>query len=465
MDKAALEEQLQEITYARDDGRLHELIQSLSVDDRQQYKTELGEAFLDIYAIWFYDFDCGKVETNEGPDPFFSYLLELLADAERVDPSRIYNEQRAFCYQAMAGLKTNPDEQLSYIEKAAQEIGEALNAQPDSCGLNNQLVSILLDKIKFRNVYSDDEFVVVLGYFEQGLSNYSSSNQLNLIYKCFDILQLSFPRNRYWHGVFLEKVNTVLRERAENDPLIYLEWVNELKRIVENYEGIPPAYAQELARQSAQLLTPLTNFETANPETLNKLGTAFSKTADKLSEQESIAEALTYYNVAVEYFTKAQDINPAAWTYPVYATNALKAMAVLYAGHNKVAVIALFEKGRYIFSKLYEPEKDFTANLYWGEFLIEYARLAHDFQSPAILQEAEERFLIAQGLGLKYYDHPYLGRAKVALKLGDPERCLAILQECKAVFSELYTTYSLSKVIEDEDFAALKQEIIVIDNS
>jgi len=70
MDKAALEEQLQEITNARDDDRLHELVESLSADDRQLYKRELADAYLDIYAVWHYDYMCDKVTTMEGPDGF-----------------------------------------------------------------------------------------------------------------------------------------------------------------------------------------------------------------------------------------------------------------------------------------------------------------------------------------------------------------------------------------------------------
>jgi tetratricopeptide (TPR) repeat protein len=466
MDKATLKKQLREITIARDDSRLHELVKNLSADDLQQYKKQLAEAFLDIYSEWQYDFMCDKVVMNEGVDSFFSYLLELLAEADKIDPAHINYEQRAFCYQTLAEGKNNQEEQLRYIEKAAQEIQEALKTQSDSSELNDQFVNILLNKIKISDQYKDEEFAVALTYFERALLSYTSSNQLNLVFKCFDILDMTFPRNQYWHGVFLDKLNAVLHVRAEKDLLIYLEWVNALKRIVENYDSISPDYAQDLTKQSVNLLNRLTNFETANQETLNKLGAAFSKTAEKLSKVGAIAEALDHYEVAVKYFIKAQDINPAAWTYPVYATNALKAMAAIFhAQHNKTTVIALFERGQNIFLKIHEPEKDFTANIYWGEFLIDYARLAHDFDSLAILKKAEEKLLIAQELGQRFYDHPYIALAKVALKLGDREKCLAILKECKAVFSHEYAIYSLNKVIEDEDFALVKLEIIAIHNN
>jgi hypothetical protein len=301
---------------------------------------------------------------------------------------------------------------------------------------------------------------VALEYFERGLLNYKSPNQLNLIYNCLEVRNMSFPRNHYWYGVYWDKLNTVLHKKAEKDPLIYLDWVTELKRIIENYGPNAPTYGLDVTQESVDILKRLTNFESDNPEKLNDLGHAFAKTAGALGKTGSTAEALDHYEMAVKYFTMAQDINPAAWTYTVYATNALMAMAAIYHTKNdKATVLALFERGQNIFLKVYKPEEDFTVNIYWGEFLIEYARLVYDFDSPAILQQAEEKVLIAQELGRNGYDHPYIARAKVALKLGDKEKCLAILSECKRVFSHAHATYSLSKVTEDDDFASLKHEI------
>src|SRR5262245_48126914 len=122
MDKEALEEQLVEISNARDDGRLDDLVKSLSADDRQRYKSELADAYLDIYAVWHYDYMCDKVTTSEGPDSFLAYLLELIDKADKINPSHINNQQRAYCYESWADLKDNPEEKLAILEKAEQEI-------------------------------------------------------------------------------------------------------------------------------------------------------------------------------------------------------------------------------------------------------------------------------------------------------------------------------------------------------
>jgi hypothetical protein len=464
MDKDALDQALQEIARDLDETRLDELVKSLSPAEVQLYKTELTDAWLGIYEIWYYEFSCGKVTMEGWPDSFFSSQLYLLAEAEKISAPKIYHEERACCYQDWAKLKDTPGEQLFYIEKAIAELSTALQAELANSDLYHRMVSVLLDKIKINNQFTDDEFDLVLGYFDRALGLFTGDGVSSLLYYCFVILDLPFAKNQDWHTRFMNKLTAALQEAAEYDALIYLEWSHQLGRMLDfSFENIPPAYAQGLTKQSIDLLKPLTNFETDDPDNLNKLGAAFEKAAKKLSDQDPQA-ALRHYEVSLAYFVQAQDINPAAWTYTVYATNVLAAMAVIYhRQYDDEAVISMFEKGKFIFSKMIYQETDFTINLNWGRFLIEYARLAYAFDAPDILEEADEKLLIAQEQGQHYYDQPFIARAKVALKLGDRDKCLSILRECKAIFSQ-YHSYSLSKVLEDEDFAAIKQEITALDN-
>ncbi|MVT11332.1 hypothetical protein [Chitinophaga tropicalis] len=459
MDRAAFETQLREITAGLDEIKLAAFVKSLQPHNIEQYKTELANAWLELFSVWYFDFTCGKVIMEEGPDPFFSSLLDMLTAAEEINPSRIYYEGKADCYQALAELKSNQDEQLSYIEKAAQQVLKALEDQPDSFELNSKLVNILLDKIKINHQFTDDEFTIVLAYFERALSNYTSPFHLTLIYDSFSILGLPFPKSQYWHTVFIEKLASVLHPSAEKDPFIYLQWSNELTRIADRkYDYISSVCRQEITTQVITLLSALVNIETGNAEELNQLGTAFSKAASQLNDG-----ALPYYEVALKYFMKGQDINPATWTFPVYATNVLKAMAVIYHGQqDQSKVIELFEKGKTIFSGMSEHELDYTINIYWGELLIEYARLAYNFNAPDIFKEAEEKLLLAKELGQGYYAGPYYGLAKLALKSGDRDKCLAILKECKTVFSEAYYQFPLDQVLADEDFKEIRTEILMM---
>jgi hypothetical protein len=97
--------------------------------------------------------------------------------------------------------------------------------------------------------------------------------------------------------------------------------------------------------------------------------------------------------------------------------------------------------------------------LYWGDFLIEYARLAYDFNAPDILQEAESKLITAKEKGRGFYSHPYLSLAKVALKTGDKQKCLDIIQECNKMFSTEYYNYDFAGVLNNEDFKEVWAEI------
>jgi hypothetical protein len=223
--------------------------------------------------------------------------------------------------------------------------------------------------------------------------------------------------------------------------------------------AIPTAYAAELNKRSIELLEALTDYATDDTWCLNQLGRAFEKAAQRMPV-DATAEKLRYYEIAITYFIKGQTINPAAWTFPVYATNVQMAMArMYYQENNQEKVIALFEAGKIAFSKTYAYEQGFTLMIYWGDFLIEYARLAYDFKAPDILKEAASKLLMAKEEGQGYYSHPYISLAKVALKTGDKQQCLDILQECKAMFTTPYAEYDFASVLKDEDFTEVWPEI------
>jgi hypothetical protein len=131
----------------------------------------------------------------------------------------------------------------------------------------------------------------------------------------------------------------------------------------------------------------------------------------------------------LKYFREGQQRNPADWTFPVYASQTLVAMANIYdPQHDAAKIVSLFETGNTIFANTYEHEKDFTLNLRWGEFLFEYARRAYHFHSPAILQQAASKLTLARTLGNNFYNQPFMMLAKVALKSGDRALCIGLLE-------------------------------------
>ncbi|SEW44258.1 hypothetical protein SAMN05428988_5730 [Chitinophaga sp. YR573] len=439
--KKDVNKQLKELRINQDLGGLDTLIQSLSTDDLRKYKTELVDTCLSMFAIWYSYLVCDKIR-EEDREGVTSDLLEILSSAEKIDPEKIHYEERAECYEYLSEIK---NEKLHYIQKAIDEYNNALRNQ-GSVELNARLAHALLTRMLINQQFTDDEFIAVLQLFQLAFTAYSESVFRSFFYACFQILHFPFDRKHYWHAQFFDQLTASLSNFVKKDPVIYLTWSDELKRMLDH--DISPAYADELNKRSIELLEPLTDYQTNDTSLLNSLGSAFDKAAQRME-----TGSLHYYQIALNYFIKGQSINPAAWTFPVYATNVQIAMARIYKQeHNQAKVIELFEAGKSIFLITYEYEKGLTLTLRWGEFLIEYARLAYNFDAPDLLKEAETRLLIAKELGENHYRTPYIALAKVALKTGDHQKCLDILRECKFVFTTQYYEYDFEDVLGDEDF-------------
>ncbi|WP_207512934.1 hypothetical protein [Longitalea luteola] len=206
------------------------------------------------------------------------------------------------------------------------------------------------------------------------------------------------------------------------------------------------------------LLKPLEGYYTEDAELLNRLGKAFADTAKRSAYNDL---RLTCYKAAVDFFTKGHKLQQAAWTFPVYATNALLGMAKIY--HEQGAyekLINTFEQGLQLFSQVYKHEEDFTLNLYWGDFLVAYSGLAYDYRSPSINRLAEERLQRSIALGNNYYSHPYLSLARLAIKSGDKGKCVKLLLQCRAAMrSGGYDAYDLGEALGDEDFREIWDQL------
>jgi tetratricopeptide (TPR) repeat protein len=454
MEQKEFNETLEKLTDKEDVAGIEVLVNSLSEEELELYKTELLEAYANIYSLWYYDLICGKI-SEKNQEGVVQELFDILTLAEKIDPENTHYRERAQCYEFLSELKGEETDKLLNIQKAIDEYSDALK-NSENILFNAPLANALLDKMLITQEFADDEFLKILELFELAFTTYSESVTSSFIHGCFRILNFPFNKNHYWHSRFLNKFNLALTRFTEEEPIIFLIWSDALVRVLEyqQYE-ISPEYAEELNDISIELLESITDYQTDNERLLNQLGFAFEKAAKRMKKGK-----LPYYNIALKYFTKGQTLAPATWTFPVYATNVLKAMAVIYhSQQNREKVIELFEEGRPLFSKVYEHEKDFTLNLYWGEYLIEYARLAYNFDAPEILEEATDKSLIAKELGRNYYNQPYTLLAKIALKTGDKDKCMEILKECKKVFSTEYYEYDMGQVLRDEDFREIWAEL------
>lgn len=454
MEENSLINQIEDLVSHEDLGGLDQLVQSLSAEDLQQYKTQLVDGCLEVFHIWNQDLVLEKI-SKEYEDGVISDLFAILLTLERIDAENNQHDLRAGLYEHIVDLKTDPEVKLQNIQHAINEYRIALKKDA-SAVMEVRLGRALLTEMEITRQFSKERIDTIFELFKSAFTTWSETVFYIFLHSSFRLLNFPCNDSNHWHLQFMRQMELSLDGFAQKDPFIYLTWSNELLRALpyEQY-AIPTDYAAELNKKANALLDNLKGYTTNDTRNLNDLGNAFERAAKRMPV-EATAEKLRYNEVAEKFYLKGHSINPAAWTFTVYATNAQMAMARIYHdAHNQEKVIALFEAGKIAFATTYEYDQGFTLTLYWGDFLIEYARLAYNFNAPDILQEAESKLLMAKEKGQGYYSHPFLSLAKIALKTGDKQKCLDILQECNKTFTTEYYNYDFAGVLSDEDFKDL----------
>lgn len=435
--------QLKELAERYDVEEMDTLVESLSSTQLEEYKEEIIGAYDMVYSYGVYDLDCDKVSN---PEDFIFYLLGIIDSIQRFFPDQHYYQERGYCYQNLADRAAAYEDKVRYIQEAIH----IYNIAPQTTDIQMSMVRALTDKMEITQQFTTEAFTELLYFFRPLLRDNSAIK--SLVHQCFRVRFLPFEQNHYWHKRLLKEFEGAMHELAEKNPLVYLDWAETYHYILfHDYPTIDEEYKTAMVTQTALLLQPLEGHYTEDPELLNRLGKAFADTAKRLNDHEL---KLAYYWISVEFFTKGHEQQPAAWTFPVYATNSLLGIAQLY--HEQGAyekLINTFEHGLQLFSQVYKHEEDFQLNIYWGDFLIAYTGLAYDYKSPSLNKQAEEKLRLSAILGRNYYSHPYISMARLAIKSGNKEKCVKLLFECRdAIHSTGYSAYDLGEALRDEDF-------------
>lgn len=439
--------QLNELAENYDAAAIETLVESLSPAQLQAYKPAVIEAYETVYSYGVYDLSCGKVSD---PEDFVFYLLDLLSAVQRFYPDVQYDDKRGYCYQELAVQVTTTEDKLRYIHEAIHYYSIA----PQSTMIQVAMTNALLDKMEITQQFTTEAFTELLYFFRPLLKDTSAVN--SLIHLCFRVRALPFEQHLYWFQRLLSEFESAMYALVTDHPLLLLDWAETYHYILfHDHPGIEPAYKAVMVAQTVTLLGPLAEHQTTDADMLNRLGKAFADTGKR-------ANSLEHYQQAVVFFTKGHEQQIAAWTFPVYATNALLAIAEIYHAQEAYdKMIGAFEQGLQLFSQVYKHEEDFQLNLYWGDFLLAYTRMAHNYQSVPINRLAEEKLRLAAVLGRDYYSQPYFSMARLAIKSGDPQKCVSILLECRdRIRANNFATYDLTAAINDDDFKAISDQLL-----
>lgn len=421
------------------------LVESLSLTEREENKQDIIDTYDMVYSYGMYDVDCNKIND---PEDFILFLLSILDSIQRFFPDQPYYEERGYCYQHLADHAVAYEDKVRYIQNAIH----IYDIAPQTTNIQMAMVRALTDKMEITKQFTTKAFTELLHFFRLVLNDTTFVSAL--IHQCFRVRSLPFEQNHYWHQRLLQEFEAVMHEQAGKNLLVYLDWAETYHYILFHDVHSPEIgseYTTAMVAQTATLLKPLEDYYTENAELLNRLGKAFADTAKRSTDNDL---SLEYYETSVDFFTKGHKQQPAAWTFPVYATNSLLDMAHIYHAQGDYGkLINTFEHGLELFSQVYKHEEDFQLNLYWGDFLLEYTGLAYDYKSPSINRMAEEKLQLSVVLGRNGYSHPYFSMARLAIKSGDKEKCVRLLLQCRdAIRSTGHDGYDLSAALSDEDF-------------
>jgi hypothetical protein len=440
-----LEERIENIMGERDAGGLIDLIHELDASQLIAHKDDLIDAGMGLFYEWLLDLQLEKID-RVYHEAAIASLFNLQEAIEKVAPEHPRHVMRAELHRQRCELKDVKEEKLVHLQHAIDEYQAGIKVAPTAEKLTG-LADMLLDKMEISQVHPAQDLTAILQLFQDAFVTWSDTVLGAFLHGSFRLLEFPFEERDSWYNKFLEHLENRLRQFATEDVYVYLEYSRRLLRALNDTSyNLSDAQKEALAMKVVSLLDGLKNYETDDVEQLNQLGQAFEKITLFINKDQR----LPYYEAALAYFKKEQSVRPASWTFPVYATNLLKAMAGLYE-HDHARMKMFFEEGRALFEITGKYDDGFTLTLYWGKFLIAYAKAVYNFEASEILKEAEEQALRAKELGNGYYDQPFHMLAKIALKRGDREWCMEVLRECKALFSTAYYEYDGRAVREDED--------------
>jgi len=433
-------------------------------------KQALAEAYLSIMFVYSMDYACGKIE---GEETVFD-MLKWIDKAEKLTPKEPFNAYRGSSYELLANQEKQPKEKKKYINKAIDQYENWIKKSPKEFKAYTELAEAILEKNIILKRYKPIDFEQIISLFsksvevelktletEKGYYLYDNSVAFtSFLFASYKIATLTFDQSLKTHQHFLTKFKRLAAGYLEKDSFYYYTWVRTLGRIVDynkyvtkhkNYRPLSKNTIIEIQKEIEDKLSHITSYISTDENKLCNLGHIFHNFAkDKKS--------LKYHTIALNYFLKAKVINPYTWTYPVYATNVLKNMALLHVekANIKEAQTA-FKTGKEIFeAAAVTVGEDFTLFNYYGKFLYAYAKHIEHFTNKSLLEETQQIMLVAKRLGKNFYDDPYIYLAKAALKLGNKHKCLQILEDCYHTFSNEYSNYDFKRVQKSKDFDELK---------
>lgn len=436
---------------------LDELLDTIVVSGTKEEKQACVEGYEAYIHQCYYDHACGKF--NE-LDEILS-LLTLVDHIHQLDASfEEYHFHKGCIFEMTSEEDTSKEEKLKWMEKSLYHFQQQSNLKSEVQVLL-AITRCMLEEGRINNDFNakkvDDVLNVFLEAFhlerKQANTNYyTNGNTISSILNvAYEFLFSPMVNGKELHEIILTSFKRETQKYVVTQPIIYYHWVDTLIRITERWKE--RSELGDIWGDIEKYASKITHLDSEQEGFLTTLGHLFTKIAKRKN-------SLLYFEISLNYFLKAIELNNTTWYNPHYASSVLKEIALIHiqGKREKEAQIA-FKEGREIFEKVYDYVDHFQFHLQYGEYLYEYAKYVERFENEEILLRGEIEFEKSKQLGKDFYTGPYYGLIKVALRLKQNAKAFDLLYLTGEVFSSEYHVHDFNEIITDDEFEEVQDEI------
>lgn len=348
---------------------LDEYFKKLKNKNNKKEKDILSEAYLQMFDIFHFDFECGKINDVKIIDEMYDFVKK----AEILTNKKYYSYYGNY-FRIMEEISESIEDKIKNIKNAVLffEKNYAYNDYTEN--RNIDYFEILFENIKlnielFNKKSIDENLEKILQLFNECAENEIKNENNKYFFEprffssfikiTYEILILNIELKNEIFEKFLFKFNENIVKFCEKDKIYYFVWGDILYRLIDflNYKKIN--LSENIKNEIDEKLCYIENYETENENKLNRLGNIFERRAKEIN-------LLKYYLIALKYYKKAWDINLQTWTYPVYAINVLKEIIRIEKNNKNIEnVKKYFEEADKIFNKAYKILGDDEQLMYY----------------------------------------------------------------------------------------------------
>lgn len=450
---------------------LHRLFKQVMTEGSSKDREDLAQEYLSYFGQCCYDHICNKYNKLE----WIWELDEVIENTQKLTPDFLqYHFSKATIYKMLTKVTGENTDKIAFLEKAIYHYRKQYTIEEDDFSLLTDLTEVLFSFYTLTN-YPEDvlneirDIYIKAFIMEQeaetknsffGLNEFAISSFFPISYQ---ILNLPLEDKETIHHEFSTPFLETISKYAEKNNLLYYHWIEALFELTDNVEYLedhPKRITEETAghiwKKIVSLSEHITDIDTDQELFLITLGQKFLAIGD-------LKDSIAHYQTAYNYFMKGFSIHKKSINIPNCVATALQRIALVQLESKELEEAKnTFSKGFAMFEEALTHTPDFAIYTQYGNYIYNYAQYFEHFSNTTTLQKAKQQFLQSIKVESNYNTVSYYAFAKTALKLGEKEEALKMLQDACIIFSSEYSTHRFEEIIDTETFLPIKKELLSI---